>query len=100
MAPRIAEVMGLVDQHDVGEFGDTAESLREVALAAKVRMAEDREVAEVRVPTGAADGRPRGGLRGGGGGWMWARGSGGRDGRRQDGVRGLEHEEPGRAAIG
>ena len=47
--------MGLVDHHDVGELGDPAESLREVALAAEVRVAEDRKVAEVGVPADATD---------------------------------------------
>ena len=54
-APRVAEVMRLVDDHDVGELGDPAEALREVALAAEVRVAEDREVAEVGAPADAAD---------------------------------------------
>ena len=44
-----------VDHHDVCKLGDAPESLREVTRAAKVRVAEDREVAEVRVPTDAAD---------------------------------------------
>ena len=47
-AARIAEVMRLVDHHDVGKLGDAPETLREIALAAEVGVAEDREVAEVR----------------------------------------------------
>ena len=54
-APRVAEVMGLVDDHDVGELGDPAEALREVALAAEVGVAEDGEVAEVGAAADAAD---------------------------------------------
>ena len=53
--PGVAEVVRLVDHHDVRKLGDAPESLREVALAAEVRVAEDRKVAEVRVPTDAAD---------------------------------------------
>ena len=54
-AARVPEVVGLVDDHDVGELGDAAEPLREVALAAEVGVAEDREVAEVGVTANAAD---------------------------------------------
>ncbi len=53
--PGVAEVVRFVDHHDVCKLGDASEPLREVALAAEVRVAEDCEVAEVRVPTDAAD---------------------------------------------
>ena len=53
--PGIAEVVGLVDDHDVGELGDPPEPLREVALAAEVGVAEDGEVAEVGAAADAAD---------------------------------------------
>src|SRR2546428_7806197 len=51
----IAEVVGLVDHHHVGELGYSPEPLREVTLAAEVRVAEDGEVAEVRVSADTAN---------------------------------------------
>ena len=52
---RIAEVVRLVDDDDVGEFRDAAETLREVPLASEVGVAEDGQVAEVRATADAAD---------------------------------------------
>ena len=54
-AARIAEVVRLVDDDDVGQLGDPPEALREVALAAEVGVAEDGEVAEVGAAADAAD---------------------------------------------
>src|SRR5207245_1429022 len=54
-ASRVPEVVRFVDYHYVGELGNPAESFREIALAAEVRMAENRQVAEVSVPTDTAD---------------------------------------------
>ena len=52
---RIAEVVRLVDDHDVGQLRDAPEALRKVALATEVGVAEDGEVAEVRAAADAAD---------------------------------------------
>ena len=48
-------MVGLVDDHRVGELGDAPEALGEVALAAEVGVAEDGEVAEVGAAADAAD---------------------------------------------
>ena len=47
-AARIAEVVRLVDDDDVGEFRNAPETLREVHLTSQVGVAEDGQVAEVR----------------------------------------------------
>ena len=54
-ATRIAEVVRFVDDDDVGEFRDALETLRVVALASQVGVAEDGQVAEVRATADAAD---------------------------------------------
>ncbi|MDZ7790389.1 MAG: hypothetical protein U5L08_07860 [Xanthomonadales bacterium] len=43
----ITEVMGLVDNYSVGQFGHLPESLRVIAAPIEVGMAEDGQVAEV-----------------------------------------------------
>ena len=48
-------MVSFVDDHDIGEFCDATEPLGGVTLAAEVRMAEDREVAEIGVAADAAD---------------------------------------------
>ncbi|MGH8587849.1 MAG: hypothetical protein ACREXX_00485, partial [Gammaproteobacteria bacterium] len=55
LAPRITEVVSLIDDHDIGELGDPTEPLGEVPFATQVRMAEDSEVAEVGVAADATD---------------------------------------------
>src|SRR5687767_4751256 len=52
---RIAEVMRLINQNDVGKLRDSAEAVRKVALATKVCVAEDRQVAKISVPADAAN---------------------------------------------
>ena len=54
-AARIAEVVRLVDDDDVGELRNALETLREVPLASEVGMAEDGQIAEVRTAADAAD---------------------------------------------
>ena len=54
-AARIAEVVRLVDQDDVGEFRNAVETLREVPLASEVGVAEDGQVAEVRATADTAN---------------------------------------------
>ena len=55
LTARIAEVVRLVDNDDVGEFRNAPETLREVPLASEVGVAEDGQVAEVRATADAAD---------------------------------------------
>ena len=54
-AARIAEVVRLVDDNDVGEFRNALETLREVPFSSEVSVAEDGKVAEVRATADAAD---------------------------------------------
>ena len=53
--PWIAEVVGLVDDHDIGQLRDAPETLWKVASPAKVRVAEDGKVAKVCTATHASD---------------------------------------------
>ena len=55
LAARIPEVVGLVDDDSIGKLRDTHEALGEIALTVEVGVAEDGEVAEVRVAAHAAD---------------------------------------------
>ena len=44
----IAEVMGLVDDHDIGLFRDTPKPFREIPFPAQIGVAEDSQAAEIR----------------------------------------------------
>src|SRR3990172_8860746 len=54
-APGIAEMVGFVDDHDIGKLRDATEPLGEFPLAAEVRMAEDRKIAEIRITADTPD---------------------------------------------
>ena len=54
-AAAVAEMVGLIDDHRVGQVGDAPEPLREVVASAEVGVAEHAEAGEVRPAADAAN---------------------------------------------
>lgn len=43
----IAEVVRLIDYHDIRQFGDALEAIGEIPFSAQIRMAENCEITEI-----------------------------------------------------